>query len=74
MLSTAAERDAAVEQVVAGMYAQTTLASNDARWRTIGRILEKFGLDVWPPSADKVVAIGAALKAGCDRSAAGYLS
>ena len=59
LLETAAQRDEVVTDALASIYALTTLASNDARWRTISRILAKFGLEVFPPSVEKVVALGA---------------
>jgi len=74
LLETAEQRDEVVTDALASIYAPTTLASNDARWRTISRILAKFGLEVFPPSVEKVVALGAALRAGSFRSAPGYLS
>ena len=58
----------------AGILAPTTLASNSAKWVTVCRFLSKFGLDPLPPSADKVVALGASLKAGSYRSAPTYFS
>jgi len=56
------------------VLAATTLASSSAKWKTICRYLAKFGLDPLPPSADKVVALGAALKAGAYKSAPTYFS
>jgi len=63
-----------VEEALQGVYATTTSASNDARWRTVLKIFSKFGLRPWPPGVDQVLALGGALKAGGYRSAAGYLS
>jgi len=63
-----------VQEAVRGIYAATTATSNDARWKTIEKVFEKFGLETWPPSVDRVLALGGSLKAGGFRSAAGYLS
>ena len=64
LLATPAERETVVAEALSSIYAPTTLASNDARWRTISRVMGKFGLDVFPPSVDKVIALGASLRAG----------
>ena len=63
-----------MESLRAGFLAPSTAASNKARWATIARFLGKFGLEPLPPSPDKALALGAALKAGSYRSAGGYLS
>ena len=73
-LATEEARRRVVDDALEGIYATTTSASNDARWRTILDILSKFGLRPWPPGVDQVLALGGALKAGGHRSAAGYLS
>ena len=73
-LDTPEDRAAALEDARAGVLAATTLASSSAKWMTICRYLAKFGLEPWPPSADKVVALGAALKAGAYKSAPTYFS
>ena len=73
-LSTSSAREAAVDAVVAGMYASTTRVVQDAKWSTISKVLGKFGYTPLPLTPDKVLALGGALKAGGYRSASAYLS
>ena len=56
------------------IYAPATLAANGAKWKTITKFLNKFGLRPFPPRVDSVLALGAALRAGGYRSAQTYLS
>ena len=73
-LSTSELREAALQDVVGGVLAPTTALAQDAKWGTIVKMLSKFGYSPFPPTVDKILAVGAALKAGSYRSAPGYFS
>jgi hypothetical protein len=72
-LSVPADRAAAVDALLAGTYAKSSRGVHAALWRTITSALSKWGHLPLPPTAEKVMALGAALKAGGYSSAENYL-
>ena len=73
-LSAPASRAAALADFHGDVYAGTSRESNAFKLRTILRVFADWGTEPYPPSVDKVALLGATLKAGGYRSAAGYLS
>ena len=57
-----------------GIYSATAQASQAFKWRTVVRAFAVWGVDPFPPTPAKVAVLGAVLKSGRYRSAAGYLS
>ena len=62
-----------MEDLRRDFYAASSAPSVAAKWRTVVRALELFEFTPFPPSTRKVLALGAALKAGGYRSAEAYL-
>ena len=73
-LSAPAAREAALAEYHEGVYSGTSRHTMTFKWRTITRIFADWGTDLYPPSVGKVHLLGATLKAGGYRSAAGYVS
>ena len=73
-LSTEAARDAALAAADSDIYAASSGPPVASRIRFIHRALAEWGWTAWPPSYEKIRALGAVLKAGGYRSAAHYLS
>ena len=71
-LSSPSDRAAAVDALLAGTYAKSSRGVHTALWRTITSALSKWGHLPFPPTPDKVMAFGAALKAGGYSSAENY--
>ena len=67
------QREASLEELRKGFYAASSAPSVAAKWKTINKALGLFNLTPLPPSPQKVLALGAALKAGGYRSAESYL-
>ena len=72
-LVTVAAREAAMREFVEDFSAPSTRRANEAKWRTIGRLLLPWGLGPLPVTAEVIVALGSSLKMGGYRSAEGYL-
>ena len=64
----------ALEEYHADVLAATTSESHAAKLRTVYRAFARWGCTPFPPSLDKVHALGASLKKGLYRTAASYLS
>ena len=73
-LASPEARAAALEDFHADLYAASSQVSLGFKWRTVTRMIAAWGLEVLPPTVEKIYLLGAALKAGGYRSAAGYLS
>ena len=73
-LSTEAARDAALAAADSDIYAASCGPPVASRIRFIHRALAEWGWTAWPPSYEKIRALGAVLMAGGYRSAAHYLS
>ena len=68
------ERDEAMGSLQRDVYAPSNQHVVKYRWRTIERALALFGHVPFPPSVQKVLALGAVLKHGKYKSADVYLS
>ena len=73
-METEAERDAALAAVRAGRYADSSLAGVESHRRFIIKALDRWKLEPYPPTIEKVEMVAAVLKCGIYRSAANYLS
>ena len=73
-LSAAPEREAAVADLIQSMYSTKAHSNTVSRIRTITAIFAKFHEVPFPLTADKVLHLGAGLRAGGYRSAANYMS
>ena len=63
-----------MDELVRDLYAPSSARSMDHKWTTFRRALAMWGLEPLPPSAEAIVALGAALKKGSYQSADSYLS
>ena len=73
-LTVPVAKAAALAEFHEGMYAGSSRHSMAFKWKTILRAFADWGTEPYPPSIGKVHWLGATLKAGGYRSAAGYLS
>ena len=73
-LTAPAAREDAMAAFQADIYAETSKASLAFKWRTITRMFAAWGVELYPPTVWRVHLLGASLKAGGYRSAAGYIS
>ena len=64
----------AVESLVSDFYASSSRHKQQTMWRTIKKVLDRWGLEAFPPTQESIVAVGAALKAGAFASAENYLT
>ena len=72
-LATPTERDRAVQELVADFYAPSSRKAIEMKLRTCTTAVRRFGLDLFPPSKETVIALGATLKAGGYLSADSYI-
>ena len=72
-LDTEEARSAAVQALGVDVYAASSRRKQTTFHNTIVRALDKWGLSPMPPTRDKLVFLGAALKAGRYRTADQYL-
>ena len=73
-LASSSDRASAVDALLSDTYAKSSRGVHTALWRTISTALSKWGHSPLPPTPEKVMALGAALKAGGYSSAENYLS
>jgi hypothetical protein len=73
-LTTASSRKAATESLEEGIYANSSRDSQRSLWKFIVTVLDKWDLDPFPPTVNKITSLGAALEAGSYASAENYLS
>ena len=73
-LAAPAARAAALADFHADVYAESSRASLGFKLRTVTRMFADWGVELCPPTVEKVYLLGASLKAGGYRSADGYLS
>lgn len=73
-LAAPSARAVALADFRADIYTESSRDSLAFKWRTVVRMLADWGVDLYPPSVEKVYLLGASLKAGGYRSAPGYLS
>ena len=73
-METEAERDAALAAVRAGRYADSSLTGVESHRRCIIKALDKWKLEPYPPTIEKVEMVAAVFKCGIYRSVANYLS
>ena len=73
-LSSSVEREAAVDDLVTDVYAASSRPKQMTMWRLVVKALAKWHLTPFPPTREKIIALGAALKAGRYASAENYLS
>ena len=73
-LASLSDRASAVDALLSDTYAKSSRGVHSALWRTISTALSKWGHSPLPPTPEKVMALGAALKAGGYSSAENYLS
>ena len=67
------EKEAAMKALVDDFYAASAGATAAAKWRTVVKALGMYDFTPFPPTSQKVLALGAVLKAGGYRSAETYL-
>ena len=70
---SAGEKEAATKALVDDFYAASAGATAAAKWRTVVKALGMYDFTPFPPTSQKVLALGAVLKAGGYRSAETYL-
>ena len=73
-LETAEARRLAVQELEADYYAASTIPGVKTRINFLYKALGKWGQEPWPPTAEKIKRVGAALKKGHYRSGDHYLS
>ena len=73
-LPTQSSRDTAVQQLMRGIYAESSAPALRGRRGCYLRMLRLWGLVPFPITQEKVIALGAGLKAGGYRSAGSVLS
>ena len=73
-LAAPGARQAALAEFHDAVYADSSRATLRFKWRTVLRIFADWGTEPLPPTPGKVALLGATLRAGGYRSAAGYLS
>ena len=73
-LSGEQARARALEDFDGDVYAESSRASLEYKWRTVCRMFQQWGVECFPPDVGKIRLLGASLKAGGYRTAAGYLS
>ena len=71
---SAADRDLALQEFRRDIWAASTTEVNDMKMRTVYRAFHRWGIPPFPPTLDKVYALGASLKRGAYRTPASYLS
>ena len=62
-----------MEELERDTYASQGWHVHRAKLRTVGKMLELWDLQVWPPTLQKIKALGDTLKAGKYKSASQYL-
>ena len=70
---SAEEKETASKALVDDFYAASAAPSVAAKWKTVEKALLLYDFSPFPPSPQKVLALGAVLKAGGYRSAETYL-
>jgi hypothetical protein len=73
-LASEEERAAALAEFHSGIYAPTTRRAMEFKLVTISAALRRWDFDLLPITTEKVIALGATLKAGGYRSAVSYLT
>jgi hypothetical protein len=68
------ERAEALADFHSGIYAATTRRAMEFKLVTVSAALRRWNLELLPPTCEKVIALGATLKAGGYRSALSYLT
>ena len=72
-LSSAESRAAALRNLDGDVYAPTSRVKHNTLWNTALAALARWGLEPFPPTADKVRALGSALKEGNYKTADTYV-
>ena len=72
-LRSVAAREEAIGHLLRDVYAPSTRPSVEAKLRTIEKALAIYEHEFFPPTVEKIVALGAVLKAGQYRSGDAYL-
>ena len=72
-LSEPFERDEAIRHLQDDFYSASTRRSLSWKWKTVVSALDRWGHQPFPPTQPKVIALGAALKAGGYATAEAYL-
>ena len=68
-----ADREAAVDDLLGGVYAASSKGPHASRIRTVQTMIRNWGLEPWPPTPSTWTALGASLKRGRYRSPRNYL-
>ena len=74
ILASAAERAEALKSFNQDIWAASTLRAAKHKMSTITTALAQWDLELLPPDAEKIAALGATLKAGHYKSAPSYLT
>ena len=72
-LATPSERDRAVHELITDFYAPSSRKAVEMKLRTCASAVGRFGLELYPPTKESVIALGASLKAGGYLSADSYI-
>ena len=72
-LSSPDERDQAIKALQDDYFSASHARTMNWKWKTIETALKKWRYDPFPPSLEKLVALGAALKSGGYQSAESYV-
>ena len=72
-LTSPHERDSALEELVDGFHAPSHKRAMKWKWATIEKALKNWGVPLFPPSRDSILALAASLKAGHYATADSYL-
>ena len=67
------ERDEAIRELQDDVYSASTRRALGWKWKTVVSALGRWGLEPFPPTQQKLLALGAALKAGKYSTAESYL-
>ena len=74
VLSSDSAKSAAMDSLLHDRYAASTRGAQSSMWKTVLTALDKYALTPFPPTTEKVLALGAVLKVGGYSSAENYLS